>query len=221
MHSFPAPTNNCTLLYSYTGAKQSSLFGVRPWPWWVSKQHDVDRRQRFVAGRSPCQQQQWSMSTYIYLYIYWLLPLYHFSYSYSLTQRVCLFRSSTVLYHYQRCRHVLYQHLCHHDVLSPSKCNRDTPATATTTTGTRFDMASGNWDMMQTISAERGPPIAIVKWNRGSASNTHPSSTCRTHTTATATATARQTPSTSSTPQQHGRADNGERGRSWYLQWSW
>ena len=40
IHSFPAPANNWTPWY-YTGAKQTSIFGVRPWASGVSKQHYV------------------------------------------------------------------------------------------------------------------------------------------------------------------------------------
>ena len=71
---------------------------------------------------------------------------YCFSYNYSLTP-VCLFRS-TVLYRHQQYQHVLYQHLCHHGVLPPFKCNRNTPAAATITTGTRSD--NGNREMQTT-----------------------------------------------------------------------
>ena len=46
--------------------------------------------------------------------------IYCFIYKYSL-KRVCLFHSSIVHYQHQ---HILYQHLCHHDIL-PSKCNRN------------------------------------------------------------------------------------------------
>ena len=50
--------------------------------------------------------------------------IYCFNYSYSLLTRVCLFVClflSAVLYHQQQCRRVLYQHLCHHDVLPPAQ----------------------------------------------------------------------------------------------------
>ena len=43
-------------------------------------------------------------------------------------------------------RRVLYQHICHHDVLLPSKCNRNTTAATTTTTGTQSDNGNGNRD---------------------------------------------------------------------------
>ena len=66
--------------------------------------------------------------------------IYCFSYSYSITRCLCLFRS-TVHYQHQQCQHVCYQHLCHHDVLLPSKCNWNTTAAGIRT---RSDNGNGN-----------------------------------------------------------------------------
>ena len=66
----------------------------------------------------------------IYLFILCLLPLQLQS------NLLSLFVLPNSFYHYQRCQHVLYQHLRHHDVLPPSKCNRSTTVAVTITAGT-------------------------------------------------------------------------------------
>ena len=66
---------------------------------------------------------------------------------------VCFFRSSTVFYQQQQCQHVLYQPICHHDVLSPSKYNMN--ITATITTGTRSDNGNGNGNREMQTTQQR------------------------------------------------------------------
>ena len=61
------------------------------------------------------------VSSYLSILHFLLLP------QVQLQSNVYLFRSSIVLYHQQQHQHVLYQHLCHHDVLHhSSNFNRNT-----------------------------------------------------------------------------------------------
>ena len=88
--------------------------------------------------------------------------IYCFNHNYSLT-RVFLFRSSTVLYHYQQCQHVLDQHLCRPNVL-PSKCNQNTTST---TIRTQSDNGNGDRDM-QTTTQQRN--VCNYNHNNGNVS---------------------------------------------------
>ena len=99
-----------------------------------------------------------------YLYIYLSCICFNcFDYSYSLIRCVCLFHSSTVLYQHQQHGHVLYEHLCHRDIL-PSKCNRNTTAAATT--GTQSDNGNGNRNRdtrtTQQQNADRQQSFSII-----------------------------------------------------------
>ena len=100
------------------------------------------------------------MSTYMSIYLAFpsiasvIITVY-------LTRCLCLFCSSTVLYQQQQRRHVLYQHLCHHDVF-PSKRNRKTTAATTTRTrsdnGNRNNGCGGTTTTMRATSSECSDP---------------------------------------------------------------
>ena len=129
IHSFTSSFSQQTRWY-YTGAKKINLIGF--WPCWTPT----------VSATAA------TINEYVSVYLS-CVCFYCFHYSYSLLTHVCLFPSSTVLYEQQQCWHVLYQYLCHHGVLLPSKYNRNTTASATTT-GTRSDNGNFNCDMHTT-----------------------------------------------------------------------
>ena len=130
----------------------------------VSLASDHDNRS-WTSSSATIIIPQWrtpgSISEYVSIYLS-CVCFYCFNCSYSLTRWcLCLF-PPTVLYHHQQHQHILYQHLCHQDVL-PFKCNQNTTAAAATTT--QSDNGNGNRDTQTTTqqrNADRQQSFSII-----------------------------------------------------------
>ena len=121
-------------------------------PWWSGVRKQRCQRPTMSATAATIVRIYLSI-----LHLFWIISC--FSYNYSL-KHVCLFHSSIVFYQHQQHWHALYQLLCHHDVLSTSKCSWNTTVAAATTTGTRSD--NGNHDILTNVQLWPKQPAALV-----------------------------------------------------------